>query len=232
MSLEFDTLYNNIMSNQAPGLNAYEKSLLLNKAQDEIVKNHLEMRSRGNMVQLGVDDSPKRQIDFSSITETRSAVRTEPSLRIDSRSLAYELPKGILMILNEVVNTSAGTLQVMPLQYGEYTRLMQKPYKYPLKGQAWRLISDNKVAEVIVADKNGVESYVIRYIRQPRPIVLEDIDYEDLGFRDAEGTVYQTQTPCELDPILHEDIVQRAVELAKAAWSTSDNMVAMGQRTE
>ena len=42
---------------------------------------------------------------------------------------------------------------------------------------------------------------------------------------------------CELDPILHEDILQRAVELAKVAWTATgqDNaqmVMAAGQRSE
>ena len=36
-SLEFDLLYNNISSNQAPGLTEYEKSTFLTQAQEEIV---------------------------------------------------------------------------------------------------------------------------------------------------------------------------------------------------
>ena len=39
-SNEFDVLYNNIMSNQAPGLDEYEKSVFLTKAQLEILKNY------------------------------------------------------------------------------------------------------------------------------------------------------------------------------------------------
>ena len=39
-SNEFDVLYNNIMSNQAPGLDEYEKSVFLTKAQNEILKNY------------------------------------------------------------------------------------------------------------------------------------------------------------------------------------------------
>ena len=35
----FDLLYNNITSNQAPGLNPYEICVFLTKAQDEII-NH------------------------------------------------------------------------------------------------------------------------------------------------------------------------------------------------
>ena len=36
-SNEFDVLYQNIASNQAPGLDAYEKSVFLTMAQEQIV---------------------------------------------------------------------------------------------------------------------------------------------------------------------------------------------------
>lgn len=42
---EFDVLYNNITSNQAPGLDAYEKSVFLTKAQDEILKAYFNPRT-------------------------------------------------------------------------------------------------------------------------------------------------------------------------------------------
>lgn len=64
----FDVLYNNIMSNQAPGLSAYEKSVFWNKATIEVLKNHLNPKS--NKYAEGYDGSPKRQIDFSDITES------------------------------------------------------------------------------------------------------------------------------------------------------------------
>ena len=37
-SNEFDVLYNNIASNAAPGINEYEKSVFLTRAQSEIVR--------------------------------------------------------------------------------------------------------------------------------------------------------------------------------------------------
>lgn len=64
----FDVLYNNITSNQAPGLNAYEKSIFLTKAQDEILKNYFNPKSKGNNTQDGFDGSVKRQVDFSMLT--------------------------------------------------------------------------------------------------------------------------------------------------------------------
>ena len=55
------------------------------------------------------------------------------------------------------------------------------------------------------------------------------------GYTYGTGT-NQTQG-CELDQILHEEILQRAVELAKAAWITTgqENLQALmqvGQRSE
>lgn len=41
-SIEFDLLYNNITSNQAPGLNLYEKSVFLTQAQEDICKELYE----------------------------------------------------------------------------------------------------------------------------------------------------------------------------------------------
>jgi hypothetical protein len=64
-SNEFDVLYNNITSNQAPGLDEYEKSVFLTKAQDEIVKAYFNPRL--NKTQEGFDGNEKRQIDFSMI---------------------------------------------------------------------------------------------------------------------------------------------------------------------
>lgn len=54
----FNVLYNNIMSNQAPGLNEYEISVFLTKGEFEIVKNHFN--PKGNKYQEGFDDSKKR----------------------------------------------------------------------------------------------------------------------------------------------------------------------------
>jgi len=57
-SSEFDVQYNNIASNAAPGLDEYEKSVLLTRAQDELIKNYFN--PKGNKYQEGFDASPKR----------------------------------------------------------------------------------------------------------------------------------------------------------------------------
>ena len=229
-SNQFDVLYNNVMSNAAPGLNEYEKSVFLTKAQNELVKNYFN--PKGNKFQEGFDDSAKRQIDFSELITTKKINRVVAGTTYDKRGKLYDLStEKIMFIIQESIDTNNGTFQVIPIRYDEYMRLMSKPYKEPLKWQAWRIITDSSSkAELIAHSKDTISSYNIRYVRFPKPIVLVDLEteYGDLSI-DGVSTVSE----CELNEILHEEILQRAVELAKAAYIGDINStVQMGQRSE
>ena len=232
-SNEFDILYNNISSNQAPGLDEYEKSVFLTKAQDEIVKNYFN--PKGNKYQEGFDGNEKRQIDFSMITKTKSYTTFSESTfdgRINNKSVNLETD--IMMLINEFADVtredSTVRLSVIPLNYREYTRLMSKPYKRPLKFQAWRILDNTSGAtnraEVIIGPNDTLTKYTIRYIKRPRAIILSDLEGVTLDGKNTEQT-------CELDPILHQEILQRAVELAKAAYAGDLNSnVELGKRSE
>lgn len=62
---QFDVLYNNITSNQAPGLDNYEKSVFLTKAQSELIKAYFNKGT--DAIGGGYDGSTERQYDFSSL---------------------------------------------------------------------------------------------------------------------------------------------------------------------
>ena len=307
-SNEFDVLYNNIMSNQAPGLDEYEKSVFLTKAQDEIVKNYFN--SKGNKYQEGFDGSEKRQIDFSMLIVTEAVheatVSPTPLFPLQHTKL-FSIPDRILMFINEslaVERDGVPTyLTVVPLDYKEYNRLMSKPYKRPLKNQAWRILTNtttisettstnylsitsilanlkemegnynviyntikdkaitfggttdartvlvdnvtlqkngktgtenilnikdlvmtnikayinvvnstkSSVVELIPGPNDTISTYTIRYVKRPRAIILTDLEGVTL-----DGIT--TRQECELDPILHQEILQRAVELAKISY--------------
>ncbi len=234
----FDVLYNNITSNQAPGLNAYEKSVFLTKGQDEILKNYFNPKSKGNTIQDGFDGNAKRQVDFSMLTsvETKSSDFENPLFDTRENSKSVGLPSKLMFAINEVVevtrNDKPVILQVIPIKFDEYSRLMCKPYKRPLKYQAWRLTNNNtsNKADIVIGPSDTLTKYTIRYVRRPNPIIVSDLDGLSI-----EGK--STATECELDPILHEEILQRAVELAKVAWTNTgqDNLQAVmqaGQRSE
>ncbi len=237
----FDVLYNNITSNQAPGLNAYEKSVFLTKAQDEILKNYFNPKSKGNTTQDGFDGSVKRQVDFSMLTsvETKSSEFENPLFDTRPNTKSVGLPERLMFAINEMVEvtrsgeTNPVILQVVPIKFDEYSRLMCKPYKRPLKYQAWRLTNNNTAnkADIVIGPSDTLTKYTIRYVRRPTPIIVSNLDGLTI---EGKGT---EKLDCELDPILHEEILQRAVELAKIAWTNTgqDNLQVVmqaGQRSE
>lgn len=160
-SNEFDVLYNSITSNQAPGLDEYEKSVFLTQAQEDIVKCYFDPRS--NKVQEGFDGSQKRQYDFSSLIKTTklksmgeimSIEENNPNFNFpqlfDNKSIPFLSPNNLFLTINEsIIDTKNNErFLVVPITYDEYFRLKAKPYGMPLKRQAWRLITNeaNKLA--------------------------------------------------------------------------------------
>lgn len=152
LSNQFDILYNNA-SNSAPGLDEYEKSVILTKAEKDLVRDYFN--SRTVKTGEGFDDSQKRQYDFSTLLRT---VKLElKSLLLigfdgyqkdfnifDNRSLIYVAPPDFFLSINEsIVDNNNRRYSVLPISYSEYNRLMLKPYSFPLKRQAWRIISDS-----------------------------------------------------------------------------------------
>lgn len=273
-SNQFDVLYNNITSNQAPGLNEHEKSLFLTKAQDEIIKNYFTANSKGNNIGQGFDDSAKRQADFSVLMKTEAMTSTSLSgnndtitytvggvtktftiSKIDDRSYVYAFPSDVFIVVNETFSYTETDktyrYQVIPLRFDEYTKYMSKPFKRPLKNQVWRLINSGnagtyqKFVEIVTSPDITSSTnctYKVRYVRRPKPIITGNLDGLTINGYYLTGTTaitgaMATDGVCELDPILHEDILQRAVELAKVAWTATgqDNaqmVMAAGQRSE
>ena len=233
----FDTLLNSYNSQGMFGeqaskgeivLDEYEKSVLLTQAQDIIVKQYFE----GGGVNGGFDDSARRQVDFSNlitVEELSKETSSLPTANYDERSIIFKTPQ-VLYVLNEkiVVSTTVGEVTtkrqyvVVPINYKEYDRQMSKAYAQPLKKQAWRLFQDGGAStldlysEIIPVEgsinSNETPKYKIRYIRRPKPIVLVNLDFTTQSDLEIDGV--KTVSECELNPIMHMDILNKAVELA------------------
>lgn len=217
----FDTLLNsyNTRSDFGEGsskaeilLDEYEKSVFLTQAQDLIVKSYFD-RTLNNQGQ-GIDDSTRRQVDFSTLIKVSECDPSDTGEPYDSRGKLYNMPDRVLLILNEKVIINNKTLVVVPINYKEYDRQMSKAYAQPLKRQCWRLFQNNAntdfLAELIphIGDSD-ITSYIVRYVERPTPIILVDLSDENLNI-DGKNTI----TECSLNPILHIDILNKAVELA------------------
>lgn len=137
-STEFDVLYNNITSNQAPGLNEYEKSVFLTKAQSQLINEYFNQRTDG--VWGGFDGSQRRQYDFSSLIKVASLVNVTHGVNtLDRRGIVFVFPKDYFLSVNEVLYDGYYQYSILPISYAEYQRLMMKPYNFPVKRAAWRL---------------------------------------------------------------------------------------------
>lgn len=248
----FDLSWNNITSNQAPGLSGYEKSYYLTLAQNELVKNWYIATSKGNNTSTGFDGSPLRQMDFSNLIRTEAQASSVNTPSIDPRALTFNYPNDTVVgIINEQIGFAENAIsnfedattvrQVIPLSYDEYVRLMSKPFKEPLKRQAWRLQSNDLIEIVLTSeDKKNYKDkgilYVMRYVKKPWPIILEDLSDYGTGITIDGDSKPNNRGICELSESTHEAILQRAVELAKIAWEGDANMIQVqtssGQRVD
>ena len=148
------------------------------------------------------------------------------------------MPKNSLFILNEQLlvtdtNNKNKTLIVVPINGDAYSRLLSKPFKRPLKNQAWRLdvniesTEEQQCADLIPTAGTIIKGYQIRYVKKPTPIILTTL--EDGITIDGE---FKEMT-CKLNPILHPEVLQRAVEFAKASYTGElTNMLQLGYTSQ
>ena len=240
-SQEFDILYNNIASNQAPGLTEYEKSVFLTKAQDEIIKNYFTDKPNGNKYQEGIEDSAKRYSDFSCLITVKSiqAQAHSDETSIDARGQICTLPEDLMISLNERFKVGETEYQVIPLTLAEYQKLMSRPSGDPLKRQVWKLMGNsatgNGSIEIIPHWRDArttTNKLIIRYVRRPYPIIIEPLTEQGLTINGKQEPDAGTEA-CELAKELHPEILQRAVELAKVFYvGQPADVINAGQRSE
>lgn len=240
---QFDVLYNNISSNQAPGLDEYEKSVFLTKAQYQILKEYFD--PTGNAQQQGFDGSPKRQIDFSALVRSqilsplKMTNNPYPSLNVYQVTLGDDYDKQIMFFISEMVSIKNNLdqeklLQVIPITNEKLQLNLTKPFgSQPLKRQAWRLLQVrdrlNTIATInsssdtdifrqqlylILHNGDVPKDYIVKYVKRPQPIILTDLKDTGVSLEGKTGP-----SNCELDPEIHSEILERAVTLAKLAYA-------------
>lgn len=196
MSNTFDTLFNNVNSNQAAGLNEYEKSVFLTKAQSMLVKEYFNARTDG--VGGGFDGTEKRQYDFSMLVKTETLKKGPDSyLKLDRRSVVYLFPEDYFLSVNEVMYDGKYQYSVLPISYSDYRLLMLKPYNFPVKRAVWRILTGRMAVEnsvsTVVTTTTTAEPTISTAAKTMATGVEEAIEAE-------ETEVDSTTTTTTLDP--------------------------------
>lgn len=228
MELEFDVIYNDICSNRGPGLNKYEKSIFLTLGQEDILLSYLNPKK--NKAGEVFDETRFKSLNLYEITmnTTRtidthisSATPYDKTWFIGKLGLSSEFNDPFFILYEFVKGGSGEYYKVIPISSLEFNKMQSKPYRYPLKNTVWRIRAGGNY-HIVGLDKSkpdGYYQYTISHIRKPLPILIpgfyseSDMSIEELGANcDAEGK------NCMLDIQIHHEIVQRAAELAKAAY--------------
>ena len=192
----------------------YEKSIFLTKAQEQIV---LELYQE-------LEQSEEVRKYLSNLIKTDNYVpvgeQDETLINSNFKSYKVEISNDILFMIYEQCTLSdenncinGRIVSVVPTIHDDLDKVLKNPFKSPNSRKVIRLDFDNKI-ELI--SKYNISNYKVRYLKKPNPIIL--VKLEDLNI-DKKQEVSNGET----NPILHERIVQRAVQLAVQSKVKSNN---------
>lgn len=218
----FNLQYNNVFSNQAPGLEDFELSMYLNMAHVEIIddySNDLDLFEKYRAVLSGYiyDDT----IDGTLDTLTDRGIDYQ----------LFEFSEDYWRILKEyaITNSNALGIPIKPIKYDEFNTMSQNPYKKPNGLKGWRLDisydpnADSKRDVKIFFKKMDSDDYIKEY----KVVYLVTPDKFDL-----ESDVIPKTLVNNL--FLTEKIINRACELSVRDYKPAElqNQIMVNNRSK
>ena len=194
----------------------YEKSIFLTKAQEQIV---LELYQE-------LEQSEEVRKYLSNLIKTDNYVpvgeQDETLINSNFKSYKVEISNDILFMIYEQCTLSDKNncinnkiVSVVPTIHDDLDKVLKNPFKSPNSRKVIRLDFNNKI-ELI--SKFSISNYKVRYLKKPNPIILVALE-DNLSINNGDTKVSNGET----NPILHERIVQRAVQLAVQSKVKSNN---------
>lgn len=218
-SNEFDVLLNSYAANNPFGtgqgltqLDEYEKSVLLTEAQEFIVRDLYNGKLTGD----GFESTEEQRRNLESLVNTLELTSKDISKpKMSDNSEFFQLPSDVWFITYESVLLSDESLgcknntrvDVIPVRQDEYHSIKNNPFRGPSDKRVLRIDTGSSVIELI--SKYNIQSYFIKYLSKPKPIILQDITDENLSINGE-----TKRMGCELNTVLHRTILERAVALA------------------
>ena len=218
----FDTLLQPYITKDVSGeqntlaFDEYEKSIFLTKAQEQIV---LELYQE-------LEQSEENRKYLSNLIKTGNYVpvgeQDETLINNTFKSYKVEIEDSVLFMIYEQCTLSDENncindriVSVVPTIHDDLDKVLKNPFKSPNNRKVIRLDFDNKI-ELI--SKYNISNYKVRYLKKPNPIILVSLE-DNLSINNGNTKVSNGET----NPILHERIVQRAVQLAVQSKVKSNN---------
>lgn len=225
MSLEFDILYNNIASNMAPGIDAYEKSVFLTKAQEQIVTAIYDGSFEGSEKLRECISPLVKTVTFTTPLTDNIPIGVSSDSKFykiaDNEHLWYIVYESI-SLTNETCE-SKKQVAVKPVKVDEYNRIRKNPFRKARKQEALRLNTEGFI-EIVYPSSYGNFEYSVRFIKRPSPIMIPvNNPLEVNGLKISEENYNASGVNCELLDAIHRTIVETAVNLAIMAYKSTNN---------
>lgn len=190
----------------------YEKSVFLTKAQEEIT---IELYSGKNSFVDSFEKTEEVRRFLSELIKTYTTTdKLEGQVGLSKDSVFFSIPEDVWFITYESVtlrDERLGCLNgeeayITPVTQDDFYKVQKNPFKGPSKGRVLRLDNENNIIELV--SNYNIDRYLVRYLAQPNPIILIDLP-DDLSINGI-----SIKTECELNPVMHRIILERAVRNA------------------
>lgn len=239
MSDRIDVLLNSYLIQHAFGnpqgdlditLNEYEKSLYLTNAQYEIIKSYYAGKptffNTGEAFETNEEvrrilNKLLKTVTYTSLsTSSKNTNQNGNDIVLISNEFNdsfYTIPNDVWYIVyedviliddgsDEVPCNTFPAIEVLPVKHDELRKFLSNPFKRPNHRKVFRLDMDNNSVELV--SSYPIDTYKIRYVSKPNPIITADLP-DDVSI---EGV--NTYTDCLLNTVIHDLIVNVAVQLA------------------
>lgn len=217
-SNEFDILLNSYSHSQQYGnidsiaVNEYEKSVFLTKAQEALV---ISLYNGLNAQGQSFEKTEQAKRTLSKLVKTYyTSTKISDIKRLTNNSVVYKLPEDLWFITYESVkfdspqNSCDDFINVMvkPITQDQLHIILKNPFTGANNHRVLRLDIEDNMVELI--SKYNINEYCIRYVSKPHPIILENLPQE-LSINGI-----NVKSECSLTPLVHKEILDRAVQLA------------------
>ena len=187
---------------------SHDVDIFLNSAQEDLVQGFYSSRINPQSRYFEMDERARAMLALLIESDVISSFTTSDAA-LHLNAVFAELPTNFLYALEEQCkvtyldcNSEAETKwsRVLPITHDEYTINIDNVYKKPYRDLVWRMdfgdTDGRKKHELIFGSGITILSYRLRYLRAPSAINIVN------------------GTDCELNSILHDEVVDRAVAYA------------------
>ena len=200
-------------------LNEYEKSLFLTQAQSQII---IEYYTGKNNFRESFEQNENLKRSLQALVSTITFTNQISYIQlkgVSDYSQFYQLTSKLnanelWYIIYESAKIGSRTTIVKPITHDTAYSILRNPLKTNFLERTFRLEFNDDTIELI--NKYPITEYLIRYIKNPSPIILDD--FEELTI---DG--YNIITECQLHESIHRTILDRAYILALQSHSLRMN---------